>query len=102
MPGGVVMNFTDPQEYERSVRAADVRLVVSAPGTFAAKLTKIDLGRIWAQRAQVSLPTVTYSTLVKDRMVMFLQFDSGQPPIRNSGVEVRASEIVCYGAASEH
>src|SRR3954462_5803325 len=102
MPGGLAMYFTDPQEYERSVRAADVRLVVSAPGMFAAKLTKVDLGRVWAQRAQVSLPTITYSTLMKDRIVMFLQFDPDQPPIRNSGLEVRSSEIVFFGAASEH
>jgi AraC-like DNA-binding protein len=102
MPGSAVMNFTDPQEYEAAVRATNIRLVVSAPGTFRAKLTWVDLGRVWAQRAEVSLPTVTYSALTKGRTMIFLQFDPGQAPILNSGVEARPSEIVSYAANSEH
>jgi AraC-like DNA-binding protein len=102
MSSSVVLSFTDPHEYEKSVRAADVRLVVAAPGAFEAKLTRIDLGRVWMQRAHVSLPTVTYSTLHPGRTAVFLQFDPDQAPILNSGVEVRPSEIVRYASGSEH
>ena len=34
--------------------------------------------------------------------MIFLQFDPGQAPILNSGVEARPSEIVSYAANSEH
>src|SRR4051812_3950290 len=102
MPASVVMNFSDPQEYEAAVRATNMRLVVSAPGTFTAKLTWVDLGQVWAQRAEISLPTITYSALTKGRTMIFLQFDPDQAPILNSGVEARPSEIVCYAANSEH
>src|SRR3954466_9984355 len=102
MPSSEVSTFSEPQQYERSVRGAALRLVVAARGVFAAKLTKVELGRLWLQRAHISLPTITYSALVSGRTSLFLQFDPEQAPIVNSGMEVRPSEIVRYATHSEH
>src|SRR4051794_11170698 len=97
-----VASFDDPQRYEKSVRGANLRLVVAGRGVFAAKLTKIDLGRIWMQRAHISLPTITYSALVNGRTSLFLQFDPDQAPILNSGMAVSPSEVVRYAPMSAH
>ena len=102
MPSSEVSSFSDPQQYENSVRGAKLRLIVAARGVFTAKLTKIDLGRLCMQRAHISLPTITYSALASGRTSLFLQFDPDQAPILNSGMEVRPSEIVRYAAGSEH
>ena len=59
MPSSEVASFDDPQRYEKSVRGTNLRLVVAGRGVFAAKLTKVDLGRVWMQRGHISLPTVT-------------------------------------------
>jgi AraC-like DNA-binding protein len=102
MPSSEVASFDDPQRYEKSVRGTNLRLVVAGRGVFAAKLTKVDLGRVWMQRGHISLPTVTYSALASGRTSLFLQFDPDQAPILNSGMEVSPSEIVRYGTAAEH
>ena len=102
MPNSAVLNFNDPYEYQAAVHAANVRVVVTAPGKFEARLTRIKLDRLWMQRARLSLPAVTHSTVSKERSIIFLQFDPDQAPILHSGVDVLPSEIVCYSSASEH
>ena len=54
--------FNDPYPYQRAIRAADVEAFVTAQGPFHAELTRIDLGRVWMQRARESLPRVLHYT----------------------------------------
>ena len=54
------------------------------------------------QRARLSLPTVTFSAVAKDRRMIFLQFDPDQAPILHSGQEVPPTDIICYPLGSEH
>lgn len=102
MLDSAVLNFTDPYEYRKSVQGSELQVFVAARGTFEAKLTRIQLDRLWMQRAHLSLPSVTHSAVSKKRSAIFLQFDPDQAPILHTGTEVSPNEIVCYSSGSEH
>jgi AraC-like DNA-binding protein len=104
MPSSAIINYSDPDEYERAVQTETVglRLNVMGRGMFEANATRIKLDHLRVQRARLSLPAITHSVLDKNRRVIFLQLDPDQAPILHSGIEVLPSEIVCYPLASEH
>ena len=57
MSGSGVWSFSDPHEYDRAIRAADVAgLRYAGGGRFHADLTRVDLGRVWMQRFRESAP----------------------------------------------
>jgi hypothetical protein len=58
MPSSI---FTDPDDYATSIRATRVELTVMGRGHFTAKLTRIDLHRLWMQRFFDNLPRVAHS-----------------------------------------
>jgi AraC-like DNA-binding protein len=97
-----VRSFSDPDEYRKAVLPAEIQLIVTGRGQFEAKLTQIKLGSFWMQRGVFSLPAIAHSSIPKDRRMFFLQFAAAQAPIRHSGSEIDASEIVCYPLGSEH
>ena len=43
-------HFTDPDDYAAAIRATTAELTVIGRGHFTAKLTRIDLHRLWMQR----------------------------------------------------
>src|SRR5262249_27233642 len=57
----------DPDEYAAALRAAKTEMTVIARGTFAAKLTNIDLHRLWMQGASDNLPRLAHSVLASGR-----------------------------------
>ena len=56
MPSSTVRTFTDPDEYAAAVRQGTYELTVIERGHFTAKLTRIDLHRVWMQRFSDNLP----------------------------------------------
>jgi AraC-like DNA-binding protein len=75
---------------------------MTAPGRFKAELTRIELHNLWMQRARIALPSVTYSAVHKDRMMIFFLLDEEQAPIVNSGMEVSQADLLRYSQNSEH
>ncbi len=102
MPDSSVLTFSDPYEYQRSIRAASVQLVVAEPGTYWAKLTRMDLHRVWMQRSQESLARAWYSTTAESRRIIYFLTDDQQAPVRISGIEVPPDRIMVYSSGSEH
>ena len=102
MPSSTVTDYSDPYEYQKTVQSVDVQVYLTGRGKFEANVTRIKLDRLRIERARLSLPSVTYSTVAKDRRMIFLQFDPDQAPILHCGIEVPPSEIVCYPLGSEH
>jgi hypothetical protein len=47
MPSSAVHIFTDPGDYAATIRASTHEMTVTGRGRFAAKLTRIDLHRLW-------------------------------------------------------
>jgi hypothetical protein len=56
MPSSAVLTFTDADAFHAAIRGADVEGVVTAPGKFHGKLTRVDFDRLWMQRGDESLP----------------------------------------------
>ena len=60
MPTSSLWKFTDPDEYTERTRAAKFDLAVTQAGYFEAKLTRIDLHRLWMQRFSENLSRVLH------------------------------------------
>jgi hypothetical protein len=56
MPSSAVHTFTDPDDYAASIRATKTEMTITGRGQFTAKLTRIDLHRLWMQRLSDNLP----------------------------------------------
>jgi AraC-like DNA-binding protein len=52
--------FTDPDDYAASIRQGDVELTVTRRDRFEAKLTRIDLHRLWMQRFSESTARICH------------------------------------------
>ena len=104
MPSSCVMNFVDPDQFQKAVqKPAEVHLVVTGRGRFDASLRHIKLDDgLWMHQSQFSLPAVMHSKMAANRRGFFLQLDADQAPILHSGTEVAPNEIVCYPVESEH
>jgi AraC-like DNA-binding protein len=102
MPNSTVTMFADPHEYGTSIRASEVKVVVTAPGEFRAELIRIDLHRLWMQRSWTSLPLIAHSAVHKSRSVILFPTDAQKPSFSHSGMEVSHRDIVFNSAGSEH
>ena len=100
MPSSAVHAFTDPDAYMAAIRATEVEVTVSAPGSFAAKLIRIDLHRLWMQRLSESLPRVLHSALMSGRAIITFRTLPG-PSLLWSGVDMRADNITRHSEGHE-
>lgn len=102
MPGSVVHRFSDPNQYEGSIRAADVTLLIKDRGPFSAELTKIDFERLWLQRGRTSSSVVERSITTNSRAVMFFLSNVEQAPIYHSGLLLLPGDIMLNSLGAEH
>lgn len=93
-------SFNNPYSYERTIRAVDVDLVVTGRGHFLAELTRIDLPHLWIQRGKESLSWIAHTALDKARSPIFFLSEEDDPPMRLSGMELSAGEMVVYSPGS--
>ena len=75
MPSSSVRTFDDPTEYGAAVRASNTELFVLGRGQFSAKLTRIDLHRVWMQSFSDTLPRIARARPVPTRV--FISFPTG-------------------------
>jgi hypothetical protein len=87
-----VRTFTDPDEYAASIRQGTHRIVVTQRGLFTAKLTRIDLHRLWMQHFSEDLPRTSHIDDWGGRAVIVFRTQPGSSVIRN-GIELRLSSI---------
>jgi AraC-like DNA-binding protein len=80
MPSSAVHTFTDPDAYVAAVRGTDVEVTILGRGRFTAKLTRVDMHRLWTQRFSDNLPRVSHSAMsgMKGRAVV--QFRTAPGP----------------------
>jgi hypothetical protein len=98
MPRSTTFQFDDPIPYEAAIRAP-VMLTIAGKGVFRAKLTKIDLDRLWLQAASENLPRA-YGESGPERARIVFPADERQGTIRHSGIELSANAIILDGAGS--
>jgi hypothetical protein len=101
MPSSAVRTFTDRDEYAAAIRATRAELTVTGRGHFAAKLTRIDLHRLWMQRFPDNLPRIAHSASFPGRAIISFRIDPG-PSLAWGGAELQPINILRHheGGAS--
>jgi hypothetical protein len=101
MPSSGVQTFTDADDYAAAIRGAQAELTVLGRGQFRAKITKIDLHRLWMQRFSDNLPRIAHSagsSIMNGRAVVAFRTAPG-PPLMWNGSEMPPTDIVREGQA---
>lgn len=87
MLGSLVREFSDPDEFAASVRAANVQFSLTGRGNFAAKIVRVDLHRLWLQRFADNLPRVAHVSILPGRAIF--SFCAGSSPaVMHNGLEL--------------
>jgi AraC-like DNA-binding protein len=102
MPSSSVRTFADPEQYERAVRGANLKELVTQRGAYKAQLTRIDLHRLWMQRGRKSLPAVSRTVLQGPRCAFVFLAHLDQKPMLNSGIVVEPGQIVSHAREADH
>jgi AraC-like DNA-binding protein len=97
-----ISTFTDPQSFQAAIGPSQVEIVVPKNGDFQAELTRIELPRLWLQRARESLPRIAHSVASVKRPPIFFLADAHQAAMRHSGRELSFGELVVVGSGSTH
>ena len=97
MPSSAVRNFTDPDDYAASIRAAQVEATVTGRGQFTAKLTRIDFHRLWMQRFSSDLPRILRVALMGRAIVEFRSAPG--PGLVAGSLELRPNNILRHSPA---
>ena len=94
MPSSAVRTFTDLDDYAAAIRGGNVELTATGRGGFNAKLTRIDLHRLWMQRYSESLPRICDVTdLVSGRVFIAFRTTPG-PSFFQGGREIQPFAIL--------
>ena len=101
MPSSAVRVFTDPDEYATSIRQGTVDLTVTERGQFAAKITRIDLHRLWMQRFSENLSRVSHVAGWGGRAVIAFRTEPG-PSFLRSGIEMQPTVIIRHSAGQSY
>ena len=102
MPSSAVRSFSDPDDYASAIRAGTVRITITGRGNFSAKLTRIDLDRLWLQRFSDNLPRVADAgSLLSGRGYFTFLLRLG-PSLLQGGLEIPPSVVVRHGRPGEY
>ena len=93
MPSSSVRTFTDPDQYAASIRQGTYELTVIGRGDFTAKLTRIDLHRVWMQRFSEALPRISHVSGWGGRAVIAFRTRPG-PSLLRVGMEMQPTTVV--------
>ena len=93
MPSSAVQNFTDPDAFASSVRAARAELTFVGRGQFAATLTQVTFSDLWMQRFSDNLSRVIHSAIVTGRAIISFGTQPG-PGLFLGGVEMTRTSLV--------
>jgi AraC-like DNA-binding protein len=98
MPSSTVFDTRNIDEFAMSMRPADTEHTIMGHGTFAARITRIDLHRLWMQRGQESHSRIGHAHQ-SDRRASIVFGTSPESRIAWKGVELAATDIAlgCHG-----
>src|SRR5260370_22030529 len=101
MPSSAVQTFTDPDAYAAAIGGTKAELTVTERGRFNAKLIRIDLCRLRAQRYAENLPRIAHSANMTGRAM--ISFCTGpEPGLLAGGLEMCSSTIVQHSQAQSY
>jgi hypothetical protein len=92
MPSSAVRTFSDPDDYAAYIRNSTAEMTITRRGVFNAKLTRIDLHRLWMQRLSDNLPRIAHGADMRRPSITFRTRPG--PSLLWGGVEMRPTHIV--------
>src|SRR6516165_2591570 len=101
MPSSVVRTFSDADDYAAAIRQGTVEVTVTGRGNFAAKLTKIDLHRLWMQRFSENLARIYHVDGWGGRAIIVFRTQAG-PSLLFNGRELQPSDIVRFSKGQSY
>jgi hypothetical protein len=81
-----------PDDFAAAIRATRAEMTVIGRGHYTAKLTRIDLHRLWMQRFYDNLPRIAHSAAATGRAIVTFRTQLG-PSLLWSGVELQPTTI---------
>lgn len=102
MPSSVKLAFADPYEYQSSIGASRVRVVVTRRGEFQTKLTRIELHSLRVVSGWQSLASVTHVAVQTTQSGLFFLRDFQQAATTFSGIEFQPGDIASAASGSEY
>ena len=96
MPSSAVRTFTDADDYAACIRNSTAEMTITGRGIFNAKLTRIDLHRLWMQRFADNLPRVAHTASRSERVSITFRTQPG-PTLLWGDAEMLPSNIVRHG-----
>jgi AraC-like DNA-binding protein len=101
-PNSAVTTFSEPCDFQRTIRGTDLRVVLNTPGDYHAELTRIDLHPLWIQDSWQSLGQIVHFALPRDRVAVHFLADAHHAPVFLDGMEVSSDDLICYCPGAEH
>jgi AraC-like DNA-binding protein len=101
VPSSAVHTFTDPDDYAAAIRGTKAELTVTERGRFTAKLIRINLDHLLAQRYAEDLPRIVHSANMAGRAMISFRTEPG-PRLLAGGLEMCSSTIVQHGEAQNY
>src|SRR4029077_18297472 len=92
MASSSVRAFTEPDAYVTAIRQGTVQVTVTQRGIFKAKLTRIDLHRLWMQRFSDNLARTSHVDGWGGCAIIVFRTEPG-PSLSRGGVELDSSSI---------
>jgi AraC-like DNA-binding protein len=100
MRNSAVRSFSDPDEYDRSIRAGEVAGLRQTRNGFQAELTRVDLGRVWMQRFKENAARMLQVAVSSSRSGILFRVAEDSTPFRHRGVDFDPETVVFLGEAA--
>ena len=101
MPGSAVRTFTDPYEYQTFTCDAQHRVVITTPGVYRAKTTRVDLPRVTVRRAWQSLSSISHLAIPAGRSAICFPIDGGDTSGIWGGRDIPSGAIFVVSSGGE-
>lgn len=99
MSASFIRTFTDADVYHAAISDAQTEGVITGRGIFRAKMARIQLDQLSLQRAEESMPRVSYSAI--DLRVAGIVFPTHSGfPVHINGLEASRGDIIVYRLGS--
>ncbi|HEY1781559.1 MAG TPA: helix-turn-helix domain-containing protein [Roseiarcus sp.] len=100
MGSSAVRSFSDPDEYDRAIRASDVSGLRLAKRGFQSEITRVDLGAVWMQRFQETAPRLLRVAVHPSRSAVLFRTPGGNGGVRHRGKDFGDDVMMFLGSGA--
>ena len=101
MPLTSVETYSEPEQLEAAYTAATVELTPTAPVLFEARVSRLELDRVWIQRVYEAAPRIKWAAQSPKRAFIRFQTEPGAELVTD-GVPLEFNELIYHGKANRY